>query len=181
MGYTRSKRHSDFAGQASAGYCAARKWSYFGYKLVMLTTLKGVPLVYDVVPAHLDEREAAESVVYRVRDCDIFGDKGFIGDDWQAQIRQATANRIWTNKRANQSQQNPPAFDSLLRHVRERIESTFHCLQNTGRNLERLLAKTVHGLCSRVIAKVTSLVLKQLLRSSFGIDVQSFSSQSNSH
>ena len=181
MGYTRSKRHSDFAGQASAGYCAARKWSYFGYKLVMLTTLKGVPLVYDLVAAHLDEREAAESVVYRVRDCDIFGDKGFIGDDWQAHIHQTTANRIWTNKRANQSQQNPPAFDHLLRHVRERIESTFHCLQNTGRNLERLLAKTVHGLCSRVIAKVTSLVLKHVLRSLFAIDVQSFSALSNSH
>lgn len=181
MGYTRSKRHSDFAGQATAGYCAARKWSYFGYKLVMLTTLNGLPLVYDLVPAHLNEREAAESVVYRVQDCDIFGDKGFIGDDWQAQIRQATANRIWTNKRTNQAQQNPPAFDHLLRHVRERIESTFHCLQNTGRNLERLLAKTVHGLCSRAITKVTSLVLKHVLRYLFGIDVQSFSGQTNSH
>jgi hypothetical protein len=181
MGYTRSKRHSDFAGQAAVGYCAARKLSYFGYKLVMLTNLSGIPLVYDLVPANLDEREAAESVLYRVHACDIFGDKGFIGEEWQAHIRQATANRIWTAKRGNQVQQNPPAFDSLLCQVRERIESTFHCLQNTGRNLERLLAKTVHGLCARVIAKVTTLVLKHLLRYLFGIHVQSFSVQTNSH
>ena len=51
MGYTRSKRHSDFAGQAAAGYCAVRKLSYFGYKLVMLTTLSGLPLLYDLVAA----------------------------------------------------------------------------------------------------------------------------------
>lgn len=181
MGYTRSKRHSAFAGRAAAGYCAARKLSYFGYKVVMITNLSGLPLVYDLVPANWDERQAAESVLYRVSDCDIFGDKGFIGEDWQAQIRQATANRIWTNKRDNQAQQNPPVFDGLLRHVRERIESTFHSLQNTGRNLERLLAKTVHGLCARVIAKVTSLVLKHVLRYLFGIHVQSFSVQTNSH
>ena len=72
-------------------------------------------------------------------------------------------------------------IEIVLRHVRERIESTFHCLQNTGRNLERLLAKTVPGLCSRVIAKVTSLVLKHVLRYLFAIDVQSFSLLSNSH
>src|SRR5258708_16488721 len=39
---------------------------------------------------------------------------------------------LWTAKRAN--------------HIREHIEGTFHCIQNTGCNLERLLAKTVHVL-----------------------------------
>ncbi len=77
LGYTRSKRRSDFAGRAAYGYCAARKLHYFGYKLVMLTTLKGVPVVYDLVPANLDERQAAEAVICRVSDCDIFSDKAF--------------------------------------------------------------------------------------------------------
>ena len=63
---------------------------------------------------------------------------------------------------------------ALLNGVRERIEGVFHELQNTGRNLERLLAKTVIGLATRVIAKVTVHLLKHLLRTRFGIDVQSF-------
>ena len=175
MGNKRSKRHSDFAGSAAYGYCAARNLNYFGYKLVMLTDLAGLPLVYDLVPANVDERQAAESVLGRVRDCDVFGDKGFLGQAWQAEIRQQTANRVWTPKRANQANQNPSEFDSLLNRIRERIEGTFHQLQNTGRNVERLLAKTVHGLCTRVAVKVTCLVLKRLLRRDFGIDVQSFS------
>jgi hypothetical protein len=181
MGYTRSKKRSDFAGSAAYGYCAARQLHYFGYKLVMLTTLDGIPLLYDLVPANWEERDAADVLLQRVQDCDIFGDKGFLGQTWQAEVQTATRNRIWTVKRANQAEQNPPDFDQLLRHVRERIEGVFHRLQNTGRNLERLLAKTVHGLSTRVIAKVTALVLKILLRRRFAVDVQTFQVLPNSH
>jgi len=174
MGYKRSKSHSDFAGSAAYGHCAARKLNYFGYKLVMLTTLDGLPIVYDLVAANTDERLAAEVVLRWVKDCDLFGDKGFIGEDWQAQVRQQTGNRVWTSKRANQANANPPEFDRLLDSVREHIEGTFHCIQNTGRNIERLLAKTIQGLVTRVILKVTCLVLKHLLRRHFAIDIQSF-------
>jgi hypothetical protein len=113
-------------------------------------------------------------LLQRVQDCDIFDDKSFLGQTWQASVQTTTRNRMWTVKRANQAKQNPPDFDPLLRHVRERIEGVFHRLQNTGRNLERLLAKTVQGLSTRVIAKVTTLVLKILLRCFFTIDVQAF-------
>jgi len=178
MGFTRSKKRSDCAGSAAYGYCAARQLHYFGYNLVMLTTLDGLPLLYDLVPANWEERDAADVLLQQVHDCDVFGDKGFLGHDWQAMVRAETGNRVWTVKRENQADQNPPAFDHLLRHVRERIEGVFHRLQNTGRNL---LAKTVHGLSTRVITKVTALVLKILLRRRFAIDVQAFQVFSNSH
>ena len=162
MGYKRSKSHSDFAGSAAYGHCAASNLNYFGYKLVMLTSLGGLPLVYDLVPANTDERDAADVLLQRVKECDIFGDKGIIGDAWQAQIRQQTDNRVWTAKRANQALQNPSEFDRLSASSREHIEDTFHCIQNTGRNIERLLTNTVHDLSPRVILKVTCLVLKRL-------------------
>src|SRR5579862_4171438 len=101
VGYKRGKARSDFAGSAGYGHCAARKLNYFGYKLVMLTTLDGLPVTYDLVSANTDERDAAEVVLQRVTDCDIFGDKGFIGDDWQVEVRQQTGNRVWTMKRTN--------------------------------------------------------------------------------
>ncbi len=174
VGYKRSKRRSDFVGNASYGYCASRTMHYFGYKLVTITTLEGLPVICELVPANLDEREAAEAVLFYLFNCDVFGDKGFIGEEWQAQVRQHTGNRIWTVKRCNQHQQNPASFDALLNSTRERIESVFNEIQNTGRHLERLLAKTIVGLCTRVIAKITSHALKLLLRRDFGIDVQTF-------
>lgn len=177
VGYKRSKRHSDFAGNASYGHCASRNLKYFGYKLVVLSTLIGIPVVYALVPAHTDEREAAEAVLKYVNGCDILADKGFIGDDWQADVSRTTGNRVFTAKRENQHEQTPPAFVRLLGHFRERIEGVFNEVQNTGRHLERLLRKTVRGLCVHVAAKMGSHTLRLLLRKRFDIDVLTFKQQ----
>ena len=174
VGYKRSKRHSDFAGSANYGKCASRNMQYFGYKLVTLSTLSGIPVVYDLVPANTDERLAAEAVIDYLVSCDIFADKGFIGLEWQTQIFDQTNNLIWTPRRSNQYLQNTERLDRWLSSLRERIEGVFHEIQNTGRNIERLLAKTVVGLCTRVIAKMTSHLLRHLLRVDFGIKVQTF-------
>jgi hypothetical protein len=174
VGYKRSKHHSDFVGSATYGYCASRKMKYFGYKLVVISTLSGVPLVYALVPAHTDERAAAAAVLHSVSGCDILADKGFIGDDWQAEVSRATGNRVFTAKRENQHQQIPAAFERLLTHFRERIEGVFNEVQNTGRNLEHLLRKKISGLCTHVAANMASHTLRILLRQRFGIDVLTF-------
>ena len=173
VGYKRSKRHSDFEGSATYGHCESRKMKYFGYKLVVISTLSGMPLVYALVPANTDEREAAEAVLGVVQGRTILADKGFIGEDWQADVSRETGNRVFTAKRENQ-QQNPVAFDRLLYHFRERIEGVFNEIQNTGRNLERLLRKKISGICTHVAAKMTSHTLRILLRQNFGIDVLTF-------
>jgi len=174
VGVKRSNRRSDFAGSASYGHCASRSMKYFGYKLVAITTFSGIPVVYELVPAHTDEREAAAAVLVYLRGCQIIGDKGFIGMDWQAQVYAWTQNQIWTPKRSNQYQQNPKGLDRWLNSVRERIEGVFHELSNTGRDLEGLRAKTLVGLCTRVIAKMASHALKYVLDLQFGIKVQTF-------
>jgi len=177
VGYKRSKGQSDFEGSATYGYCASRQMKYFGYKLVVLSSLSGVPLLYDLVPAHTDEREAAEAVLYSVQGCSILADKGFIGEDWQAEVSAMTGNRIFTPKRINQHTQNPQGFEKLLNRCRERIEGVFHEVQNTGRNLERLIRKKVSGLCTHVAAKMASHTLRIFLRQRFGIDVLTFSQE----
>lgn len=147
---------------------------YFGFKLAMLTTLEGVPIGSELVPASADEREAAEEVLAFVHDCDTLGDEGIIGADWQHGQHGWHGNRIWTVKQKNQKEQNPPDFDRWLNSIREHIEGVFNGIQNTGRNRQRLLAKTVRGLCTRVIAKMASHALKAVLRRFFDIDVQIF-------
>jgi hypothetical protein len=179
VGYKRSKSHSDFAGSAAYGYCASRNLHYFGYKLVMVTTLDGLPVLYELVPANIEERQAAETVLTRLANAQVFGDKGFLGDEWQRQIEQQTGNRVTTPRRVNQKIQHPAGFERLLNSVRERIEGVFHEIQNTGRSLERLLAKTVVGLVTRVITKVTTHLLRYLFRCRYGIDIQTFQCSSD--
>lgn len=175
IGYRRSKKRSDFLGSAAYGYCASKEMYYFGYKLVAITTLDGLPLLYDLVPANTDERKAADTLLDQLTGFDIFADKGFLGKAWQQKTCQQTGNRAWTPKRKNQHVQYATMFQVWLNRVRLRIEGAFNEIQNVGKNLDRLLAKTVLGLCSRIVAKMTSHLLKFILRQVYKIDVLSFS------
>jgi len=174
VGYRRDKRKSVFLGSANYGVCASRKMKYFGYKLVMLTTLDGIPYSFELVPANTDERDAADEILDELpSDSNVWSDKGFIDQEWQAQwARQGK--RIWTVKRKNQHNQNPPEFDRLLNSVRQRIEVAFDILKEGGRSVEHTLAHTINGLCSRIIAKISSVTLRSFLRRFFGIDVLTY-------
>lgn len=172
LSYKRNKAHSDFLGSANYGVCVSRKLKYFGYKLVLLCSLQGDSVYYDLVPANTDEREAAEQVFQRCQHLDILADKGFISEAWQAE-QTSQGIYVWTAKRDNQ-QQNPADFDAMIASYRQRIEGVFNELQNLGKNLERLFAKTVVGFCTRVTALITSHTLKTFLRRFYHLDVQTF-------
>ncbi len=174
VGYRRDKRHSDFRGSAEYGYCSARRLKYFGYKLVMVTTLDGTPYAFELVPANTDERDAADEILDTLPpDSNAWSDKGFLGEEWQADwSRQGV--HVWTTKRQNQRLQNPPEFDRLLNSVRERVEGAFDILKEGGRSVEHTLAHTVGGLCTRIIAKIASVTLRLFLRRFFGIDVLTY-------
>jgi hypothetical protein len=174
VGYRRDKSHSHFRGSADYGRCAARRLKYFGYKLVMLTTLNGTPYSFELVPAHTDERDAADEILDTLpMGSQVWSDKGFIGEAWQANWHTQRV-YVWTAKRENQHQQNPAQFDQLLNQVRERIESAFDLLKEGGRSVEKTLAITVEGVCARIIAKISSLTLRLFLRKFFGIDVLTY-------
>ena len=88
MGYQRSQKHSGFAGSASYGVCVSRNLKCFGYQQVRLTTREGLPVTYERVPAHTDERATAETVLSVLWYGAVFGDKGFLGADWQRAQRE---------------------------------------------------------------------------------------------
>ena len=100
--------------------------------------------------------------------------KPTLGFKWQTLIFDQTNNLIWTPRRSNQKVQNAKNLDRWLNSVRERIEGVFHEVQNTGRNIERLLTKTLLGLCTRVTMKMTSHLVRHLLRMDFNVNVQTF-------
>lgn len=161
------KRQSDFAGIADYGYYASRRMKYYGYKLISLCTVEGIPVVYEPLPANINESLAAEFILVALRGCNIHADKEFIGAEWQARIFRHALNPIYTARKANQADQNPAFFNRWLNSMRERIEGVFDEPQNVGRNIEHLLT-------TRVIAKMASHLVKFILRKSYGIDVQNF-------
>jgi Transposase DDE domain len=174
VGYRRDKSHSQFLESADYGFCAARKMKYYGYKLVMLTTLDGIPYSFDLVPANTDEREAADTVLHSLLPgSNAWADKGFIGVEWKAGWKESGIN-VWTAMRENQHQQNPTEFDQLLNRVRQMVETTFDILKEGGRSVEKTLAKTIDGLVSRIIAKISAVTLRVVLKKYFGINALTY-------
>ena len=62
----------------------------------------------------------------------------------------------------------------FISRVPQRVEGVFHEIQNTGRNPEHLLNKTIDSFCVHIAAKIASHTLCLLLRRYFGIDVLTF-------
>ena len=171
VGYKRSKKNSDFCGSAEYGYCASKKLHYWGYKFVMLVTADGVPVAFELVPANTDERDAAEEVLPAANPGSIaLGDKGFIDEERQEDWKDDYGVSVYTFKRKNQHKQNPPVVQQLLKKNRSQIETTFSSLDRVE-GLENHGAKTVLGLVTRTIAKVTAYTFRKYLLRFHGIDV----------
>ena len=174
IGYNHSKRNSDFARTANFGKSTNCSCLYFGFKLISIPMFSDFPAVNDLISANLDECQTIEAVIdYQVYG-DIFVDSGFVGLELQTQIFEQTNNLIWTLQSSIQYLLNTLGLDRWLSSIRECIEGTFHEIQNTGRYIKRLLTKTVEGLCTRVIPKMTSHLLRFLLCVDFGVNVQTF-------
>jgi hypothetical protein len=174
VGYKRPKERSDFLGSAEYGYCKSKNLHYWGYKLVMLITTDGIPVAFELVPANTDERDAAEEILHAANPGSIaLGDKGFIDEERQEAWEKRYNVSICTFKRKNQHKQNPPAIQRLLKENRKQIETAFSSMDRVE-GLENQGAKTVLGLVSRTIAKITAFIFRKHLLRFYGIDVLTF-------
>jgi hypothetical protein len=174
VGYKRPKNRSDFLGSAEYGYCKSKSLHYWGYKLVMLITADGIPVAFELVPANTDERDAAEEVLPAANPGSIaLGDKGFIDEERQEAWEKRYGVSVYTFKRKNQHKQNPPAIQQLLIENREQIETAFSSMDRVE-GLENQGAKTVLGLVTRTIAKITAYIFRKYLLRFHGIDVLTF-------
>ncbi len=144
--------------EAALGHCAAKKETFYGYRLVVMTTLDGVLTDWELIPANADEREAAWDMLYAYRDRLCLGDKGFLETLRQQVLREDRGVVLLTPKRKNQIQQNPTGWDALLNRVRRLIETAF-AQGKDGFGLEKPFARTLWGLLSRVIAKLTGMTI----------------------
>lgn len=143
---------------AGLGYCAAKKETFYGYKLVLLVTLDGRLLDFVLLPGGADERLALDELLQRYRHLEVFGDKGFVDQARQERLAQRYGHRVWTPKRQNQKQQNPKEWDALCTRLRQRVETTIDQAKGVF-GVEKPGALTFWGLTSRLTAKLTGMTL----------------------
>lgn len=142
-----------FRGQgADYGRCPSKKETYFGYKVHALITLEGYITSFDITPASTDDREGLRDLTIGLKDAVILADKGYIGEMlWQEMQRQGIY--LMTLKRSNSKADWSQPIRQLVFRQRRRVETVFSQLSGQL-NAERVLAKSIRGLCTRLPNKI---------------------------
>ena len=153
---------------AAYGTVGSKQQTIYGYRLVVLITLGGVILDYELVPADAGEAQAGFELLVEQHDLTGVGDKGFISAPLAEELRATRNVHLLTPRRRNQRQQWPPGVERLLTHHRQIIETV------NGQLAEQFHIETNHahsfdGLCARLHTKLAAHTLCLYLNRVLGL------------
>ncbi len=122
-------RRSDLAGHAGYGYCASHSRWFWGFRLYLITTAEGMPVIWGLAHPGLGEREVTRALLERDHQLIragqvILGDKGFAGKDFEAFITGELGAHLIRPDRKDEA----PRFGKLARQ-RQWIEAIFDTLK----------------------------------------------------
>lgn len=143
---------------AALGYCAAKKETFYGYRLVVLTTLDGIITDWGLLPANADEREGARDLLFDDQGLVRLGDKGFLDAVRQRVLPEERGVLLLTPKRKNQKEQTPIAWDAWMNRVRRMVETRFSAAKGCL-GLESPKSRGLWGVLRRLIAKLTGMTI----------------------
>ena len=153
---THAGRCQSFQGVAAYGYCAAKDEKFYGFRGHLNVSLNGVITGFTVTPANGDEREALWEVTQQIQGL-LIGDKGYISQSLQAELKQANVD-LQTPLRSNMQETRPKAVVRQLQTVRRLIE-TVNAQLSERFQFERIRARDLWHLTSRVNRKVLAHTL----------------------
>lgn len=151
-------RTGDFSQAPDFCYCASQNTYYFGYKLHAVCGLNGVIHSYDLSKASVDDRKFMQDVRLTFHDCNMYGDKGYVGADLQLDLFETAHIRLECPYRVNQKNRKPTLIP--FAKARKRVETIFS--QLTGQFLViRNFAKITNGIFARIIGKISAMTVLQ--------------------
>ena len=138
---------------ATYGYCAAKKQTYFGYKVHALTTIDGAIRIFEITPANVDDRKGLCDMISNFTDFySIFGDKGYVDKNLEMELKQR-GQRLLALQRDNSKRNWSEVERKFILKYRKRIETVFSQLADQF-NAGRVLAKSFLGLSVKLLTKI---------------------------
>ena len=149
-------KRSDLAGAAGYGYCASHSRFFWGFRLYLIATADGMPIIWGLANPKIGEREVTQALLERGHHLVqagqvIVGDKGFAGADFEAFVRDDLGAHLIRPDRKDE----PPRFGKLARY-RQWIEAIFDTLKGQL-TLEDHGGRTLAGVYARVAARLLAL------------------------
>lgn len=149
-------KRSDLAGDAGYGYCASHSRFFWGFRLYLISTPEGMPVIWALANPKIGEREVTRAMLehdhHLIQDGQvILGDKGFAGREFEAFVTEHLGAHLIRPDRKDEK----PRFGDFG-GIRQWIESVFDTLKGQL-GLERHGGRTLAGLYARVGAKLLAL------------------------
>jgi hypothetical protein len=143
------------------GYSAVSKSYYYGYKLHLVTSIRGVFYSMDLTKASVHDINYLQEVKYSgMQNAVLIGDKGYLSKQVNIDLFSSCNITLETPKRSNQKDEQP--WHPVLRKSRKRIETLFSQLCDQMM-LKRNYAKSLNGLNTRLISKIAAVTVLQYI------------------
>lgn len=142
------------------GFCASQNMHFFGYKLHAVCSIGGVFKSFDLTKASVHDIHYLKNIKDEFSNCTIIGDKGYLSTDYQLDMFECKRISLETPMRKNQRNFKPQTY--IFKKTRSRIETLFSQLCDQFM-IRRNYAKTFAGFKTRVLTKITSLTIIQLI------------------
>ena len=151
-------RHSELAGLANYGYCAAHSRWYWGLKLYLLTTAEGMPVAWCLADPKIGEREIAADLLDLARETGalragmiVLADKGLAGREMERYAADQVKVLL-----ARPDRKDEPRRHGNLGGMRQWIESVNDTLKGQL-DLEQHGGRTQAGVYARVAQRLLAL------------------------
>ena len=177
--FSRAPGCRSFQGEASYGYCAAKKETYYGFHGHLLISACGVITGFTLTPANGDEREAIWDIVRLIQGM-VIGDKGYINATLRQELARYGIN-LQTALRSNMHDTRPKRWVKLLQTVRRLIETVIGQLSvkrssavGNRFNFEKVWARDMWHLTSRLNRKLLAHTVCLWLNRLFALEPLQF-------
>ena len=149
-------KRSDLAGLAGYGYCAANSRWFWGFRLFLVCSCEGMPIVGGLASPKVGEREAATELLAHDREQIrpgqvLVGDKGFAGREFEAFVRDDLGAHFVRPDRRDETTRH-----GNLARIRQWVEAVFDTLKGQL-TLEQHGGRTLTGVHARIGARLLAL------------------------
>lgn len=141
------------------GYSAVQQSYFYGYKLHMVTSVRGVFYSMDLTKASVHDVHFLNEIKQSpLNNCTLIADKGYLSSQYKIDLFTSGKINLQTPQRTNQKNYRPFAY--IFRKSRKRIETLFSQLCDQFM-LKRNYAKTLLGLFTRILSKIAAVTFLQ--------------------
>jgi hypothetical protein len=149
-------QRSELAGYAGYGYCASHSRYFWGFRLYLITTAEGMPIVWGLANPKLGEREVVQALLehdhHLTRNGQVLlADKGFAGTEFETFLRERIGAHLLRPDRRDE-----PARHGNLTRYRQWIEAIIDTLKGQL-TLEQHGGRVLTGVYARIAARLLAL------------------------